>query len=81
MPNRWGLQPARAVLTQERWTVAAAADKIGVDRQHLMHALHGLIVPNPVVRRRLPELLGRPIEDLFTQAVINTPSRFKDVTK
>jgi len=66
MPNRFGHQPARQALFDQRWSIARAATEIGVPVSHLGNCVYGKIVPSPGVRERLPRLLGVPLEELFT---------------
>jgi ribosome-binding protein aMBF1 (putative translation factor) len=62
---KFGVQPALAALRAERWSTALAARTIGVPENHLKHVVHGRTYPNAIVREKLPELLGLPLEDLF----------------
>jgi len=65
--SRFGVQPARQVLVDERWTQPGAADQINVPRLHLRGAVNGHVPPSQVVRDRLPALLGKPLSQLFTE--------------
>lgn len=71
MPER--PQPARALLRDQRYTTRQAAVAIDVEPGHLASVLAGHIRPHPVVRERLPELLGVPLEDLFDADRIDKP--------
>ncbi|WP_169798565.1 helix-turn-helix transcriptional regulator [Piscicoccus intestinalis] len=66
-------QPARDILKQKRWTVAAAAREIGVSQTHLGNTVTGRNRPNDIVREKLPELLGVPLEELFYPDMIVIP--------
>lgn len=65
--SRFGVQPARQALTDERWTLRRAADQINVPLQHLRGAVNGHTAPSTPLRSRLPILLGRPLAELFTE--------------
>jgi hypothetical protein len=73
LQTRYGIQPGRLVLRRERWTIAGAAREIGVTPAHLKQSLYGVIRPSEQVRRMLPTLLERPIEQLFTPEAIEHP--------
>lgn len=73
MATKFGRQPARDILFLARISVADAAKQIGVSRLHLTNALHGWITPCPAVREQLPNLLNRPLEELFTPEVLARP--------
>lgn len=64
--SRFGAQPARQALVDERWSQPKAAERINVPHLHLRGALNGHVPPSQVVRDRLPALLGRPLTELFT---------------
>lgn len=66
MSSRYGPQPAREALREERWSISAAARRIGVEDSHLRHAVNGRTVPSPFVRESLSVLLNKSVEDLFT---------------
>lgn len=72
MPNH-GPQPLRAVLTKNRYTVRQAAAAINVDPLHLTNVIRGGARPCQAVRDRLPELLGVPLEELFTEDALLLP--------
>lgn len=64
--NLYGRQPALRVMASKRWTIAAAAREIGIE-YHLLHAtLVGRTTPSPHIRNALSNLLGTPLEYLFT---------------
>lgn len=64
-PSRVRVQPARQHLSDQRWSIAKAAAKIGVPEGHLRCAIYGVAAPNDVVRAKLPDLLGVPLDELF----------------
>jgi transcriptional regulator with XRE-family HTH domain len=66
----YGVQPSRSILLQQARTVAGVARLLQVSPQHLKNALSGLTPPRPEVRERLPEILGVPLEQLFTQSAL-----------
>lgn len=70
--SRFGPQPVREALVAERWTVPAAARRIGVPANHLKSAVHGRTAPSPVLREQLPALLGVPLAQLFTAEALAT---------
>jgi hypothetical protein len=74
MPSKkWGPQPARVVMARERWSIALAARTIGVNEEHLRNVLRGVTRPMPAVLDKLPELLGCPVMDLFTEEILAKP--------
>lgn len=54
-----------AILRKEGRTLVGTARLIGVSPHHLRHVAKGRYHASPRVRERLPELLGKPIEDLL----------------
>ena len=64
--SRFGVQPARQALIDNRWTIRLAAERINVPPLHLRNAVLGHTVPSGALRDRLPVLLGRPLSKLFT---------------
>lgn len=67
-PNsRYGRQPVADILRKEcGWSVRFVANKVGVPELHLVNVVHGRSAPSPRVREALPDLVGRPLEELFT---------------
>ncbi|GLI00689.1 hypothetical protein [Phytohabitans aurantiacus] len=53
--------------------IRATAEELGVEYNHLRFALYGQVRPNDRVRRRLPRLLGHPLEDLFSAESLAKP--------
>lgn len=68
--SRYGVQPARRLVANRRETICQTADEVGVRCSHLMAALAGHTPPRDRVRERLPEVLGVPLEKLFTRDVL-----------
>lgn len=58
-------QPVRRALILADMSVTQAAEKIGVTWSHLYATVIGRTTPSEVVRQRLPELLGIPLEELY----------------
>lgn len=71
--SRHGVQPARAFLQARRFTTRQAADAIRVDLTHLASAIGGHVRPCQAVRDRLPNLLGVPLQDLFSEEALRLP--------
>jgi len=65
-------QPIYWVLRDEGRTIAGVARKVPVSSQQLKNAVHGRTPPSPLLRARLPEILGRPLEALFTDEALKT---------
>ena len=75
MRSFFGRQPAHGIIRDQGRTVAGTARRIGVDRQHLSHALGGRIRPSEQVRSELPAFLGVPLHKLFTEDALALPHR------
>jgi len=77
--SKFGVQPGRRVVREmmfhKEWTYGDLAAAIGepVTRNHLVNCFCGQARPMPEVREMLPRLVGRPIEDLFTDEVLSKP--------
>lgn len=71
--TRFGPQPAREVLRQGKHSIALVAGIMGVPESHLLPALYGRIRPNITVREKLPKIVGRPLEELFTAEALSAP--------
>ncbi|HZN70583.1 MAG TPA: helix-turn-helix transcriptional regulator [Micromonosporaceae bacterium] len=71
--TRFGRQPARDVIFLKRWSVVGLAAELGVKHAHLNQAIRGRVRPAPRLRERLPELLGVPLEELFTAEALERP--------
>lgn len=65
--SRFGVQPARDEIARQGWTITRCAEALGVSRGHLNYSLLGTISPSRLLRESLPELLGIPLEKLFTE--------------
>lgn len=80
------IQPAREIIKESPYTVTGLARAMGVTRNHLQATLLCSATPAPVVREQLPKLLGVPLEDLYTPALLarrwsgTRPGRAKSVT-
>lgn len=72
-PIRWPEQPARTYLQRERYSIPLAAQTIGVPESHLRNVLYGRTRPMEQVKTGLSELLGIPVEKLFTPEVLEKP--------
>lgn len=66
MGTKFGRQPVRVLLHEQRWSVAAAARHLGLPYAHLSNCVNGRIAPSKVAKSALVGLLGRPEELLFT---------------
>lgn len=76
MAKNLGPQPARRILRRDaRLSITEAAEQINVRRSHLNSALLGYCAPSEDVRERLPRLIGRPLEELFTPESLAEPYR------
>jgi transcriptional regulator with XRE-family HTH domain len=71
--TRFGTQAARERIRAAGYTVAQIAELTGAHESHLYGVLQGRIRPDLTVRRRLPEVLKVPIEELFTVEVLSAP--------
>lgn len=76
-PGPLGHQPLRAVMKEQRWHVSTLSEELGVSYSHLFNVMRGKTPPSPYLRRRLPEVLGVPLADLFTAAAL--ASRYRPV--
>jgi hypothetical protein len=68
--GRFGFQPARVELFKQRKSIHAAAAEIGCSPKHLENVVRGRTHPSSLVRILLPEILGVPLEDLFTKDIL-----------
>ena len=64
--QKYGDQPAVEVIYDQRWTYTRLALELGVTHKHLYAACRGVTTPSDVLRKRLPEVLGVPLADLYT---------------
>jgi len=64
--SRFGMQPIRQRMEEERWNCKLLADRMGVPYHHLYLAIIGRTPPSPHLREALPPILGVPLSVLFT---------------
>jgi transcriptional regulator with XRE-family HTH domain len=60
-------------LVSQGRTVSAVARILGVGESHLHQALSGRVRPNHEVRRKLPEFVDVPLDELFTEDALGPP--------
>lgn len=74
MPERssspFGRQPMYDAMKAERWTHVLLAHELGVPTTHVKNVALGWTRPKQILRDRLPEILGVPLESLFTAAAL-----------
>lgn len=68
--SRNNYQPAREVMYAQRWSAALLAEEIGVSYGHLRCVLAGTSALSPEVREKLPQILGTPLEELFSPELL-----------
>jgi hypothetical protein len=68
--TRFGVQPAHKIIRDQQWTFPAVAKALDIPFPHLVRSVRGMTVPSPGLRERLPELLGVPLEELFTAEIL-----------
>lgn len=79
MPNRkrqvtqFGYQPIRVVLYEQNISQQQAAKDLGVPWSHFRRCVTGRTRPMGILRKKLPEYLGVPLEDLFTPEILAKP--------
>jgi transcriptional regulator with XRE-family HTH domain len=71
--TRFGSQPGHKTLLSQGRTVSASARVLGIAEAHLHGALSGRIRPSHEVREKLPEFLGVPLNELFTEDALGPP--------
>jgi hypothetical protein len=65
--TRFGPQPIRDAVWRAGWTHAAFRDLTGIKPSgHVAMAMNGRCPPNAELRRVAPQLLGLPLDQLFT---------------
>jgi hypothetical protein len=64
--SRFGMQPIRQRMEEERWNCKLLADRAGVPYHHLYLAIIGRTPPSPHLREALPPILGIRLSALFT---------------
>ncbi|RZK75285.1 MAG: hypothetical protein EOP28_00355 [Rhodococcus sp. (in: high G+C Gram-positive bacteria)] len=62
----FGIQPCSQIAREQRWTTGWIAERTGIPRKHVVHAMNGYCRPNNQLREALPRLLNRSLEELFT---------------
>jgi|GEM_PF-7094916 len=67
---RYGKQPFIRELGKQGFGYRAAAEAMNIPYTHLCNVAYGRTAPSPALRRRLPRLLERRLEDLFTEAAL-----------
>lgn len=77
MPTRFGDQPARFVMRQRKIYHHVAAAYVGCPVHHVYNVVRGVIAPSPLIRERLPRLLGLAEEECFTPAALAAKSLSK----
>jgi transcriptional regulator with XRE-family HTH domain len=69
--TRFGDQPLSEQMRRQRCHYSQLAREIGVTRQQLYTAARGLVVPSPLLRDKLPAILGVPLSQLFTAEALD----------
>jgi hypothetical protein len=76
--SRFGPQPIREYVWREGWTHGEFAELSGVrPYAHVTQAMAGKCPPSPALRKAAVELLGMPLQVLFTSEAIATTYRPK----
>lgn len=71
MQTRFGDQPLIEEMRRQRWHYSLLAQEISVTRQQLYTAARGIVVPSPLLRDKLPAILGVPLSQLFTAEALD----------
>jgi transcriptional regulator with XRE-family HTH domain len=66
MKTRLGDQPLSNEMRRQRWHYSQLAREINVTQQQLYTVARGIVVPSPILRDKLPAILGVPLSRLFT---------------
>ena len=74
-PGPFGIQPAKALLQEAGIAQEDAATAVGVSREYVNMILNGSSRPSLPVAAGLAELLGRPIEAIFTRKMLGLGRR------
>ena len=69
--SKFGDQPLIEEMLRQRWHYSLLAREIGVTRQQLYTAARGIVVPSPMLRDKLPAILGVPLSQLFTAEALD----------
>lgn len=72
-PTRFGDQPARLLLKEQRYSMRLAALAINCPMPHTHRALRGDVRPHPILVERLCKLLNREPHELFTEEALARP--------
>lgn len=65
-PTKFGPQPIAQVMRDQRWQIKRFAAEHGLSYGHLHRVVIGQTAASRELQRVLPDLLGVPLEDLFT---------------
>ena len=74
--TKFGTQPGHQILVSQGRTISGVARVLNIAQAHLHQALSGRVRPNHEVRRRLPDLLGVPLDELFNEDALQPPREF-----
>ena len=69
--SRFGDQPLSEEMRRQRWHYSQLAREINVTQKQLYAAARGIVVPSPVLRDKLPAILGVPLSQLFTAEALD----------
>jgi ribosome-binding protein aMBF1 (putative translation factor) len=69
--TRFGDQPLSEEMRRQRWHYSGLAREISVTQKQLYAAARGIVVPSPVLRDKLPAILGVPLSQLFTAEALD----------
>jgi DNA-binding XRE family transcriptional regulator len=69
-PGRYGTQPLKEILREERITHAAAAEAIGTSTHLITQLSNGQTSASLQTAAKLARLVGRPIEELFSPSML-----------
>lgn len=72
--SRYGRQPLGDKMHEQRWTITRLAKDHDFDALHLKYVVSGVVRPNMDIRERIPDILGVPLEDLFTAEALKPPN-------
>jgi hypothetical protein len=64
-------QPFSEQMRRQRWHYSLRAGEVGVTPQQLYTAARGIVVPSPLLRDKLPAILGVPLSQLFTAEALD----------
>ena len=68
--GKYGLQPVRSWMELNRWDCSQLAKEVGCGYNHLYLAIVGGTPPSPLLRQKLPQILGAELPNLFTPQAI-----------